>query len=95
MKDIQKCQKCGKVFSQMVRAGPSKGGIGDIMRQANTMTCPNCGGSVIWVNEANVPLSAHERMEEANRQLRLGCIWGIVAIIGLLAFFVAKYFIGW
>jgi hypothetical protein len=29
-------------------------------------------------------MSAYKRMEDANRHLRLGCFWGLVALIGWL-----------
>jgi len=84
MKEFQKCQKCGKVFARIDRTGPSIGGIGEAMRHSDEKVCPSCGGPVIWVDDSNSPLSAYRRMEEANRHLRLGCLFGVVAVIGFL-----------
>jgi len=113
MREFQKCQKCGKVYAQIDRTGPSIGGMGDIMRHAGKTICPSCLGPVIWVDDRGSPMSAdmrtgysqakeefstdierakheyHERMrsipmDEADRHLRLGCLWGIVALIGFL-----------
>lgn len=92
MIEIQKCRKCGKVFSEVYRTGPSMIGIG-IWRHADEKICPVCGGPVIWVDERGVPLSPYKRMEEAKRHLRLGCFWAIVAIIGLIIYFVVIKFI--
>jgi len=92
MSEFQKCQKCGKTFARIDQTGPSIGGMGDIMRHAGEKMCPSCGGPVIRVDDNGSPMSAYERMEEANRHMRLGCLWGIVALIGWLLsyFFVAK-----
>jgi hypothetical protein len=90
--ELQKCQTPGKVFSQIERTGPSIGGIGEIMRHSDEKVCPNCGGPVIWVDYKGSPLSAYKRMEEANRHLRLGCIGGIIALIGFLALYYFVHF---
>jgi len=74
MREIQKCRRCGKTFSEITRTGPSIGSMGDIMRHSDEKACPYCGGSVIWVNEKGDPLSSYKRMEEANRHLKLGCL---------------------
>lgn len=84
MSEFQKCQKCGRTFARFDRTGPSIGEMGDIMRRAGEKVCPSCGGPVIWVDDGGSPMSPHKRMEEANRHLRLGILWGIVALIGWL-----------
>jgi ribosomal protein S27AE len=91
MREIQRCRKCGHVFAKIDRSGPSIGGMGDIMRHSDDRVCPRCGGSVIWVDEGGSPLSAYKRMEEANRHLRLACLWGAIALIGwLIIYFVLR-----
>lgn len=90
MSELQRCQKCGQVFDQIDRTGPLTGGIGELMRHADEKVCPSCGGRVIWIDDSGSPMSAFERMEEANRHMRLGCLWGIVALIG---FFILYYFV--
>lgn len=92
MREFQKCQKCGKVFAQIDRTGASIGGIGEIMRHSDEKVCPSCGGTVVWVDDGGSPLSAYRHIEDANRQLRLGCLWGIIALLGflLLYYFVLK-----
>ena len=87
MSEFQKCQKCGRTFAQLDRSGSSIGEMGDIMRRADDKMCPICGGRVIWVDDSGSPMSAYKRMEDANRHLRLGCLWGLVALIGWLLFY--------
>ena len=91
MREIQRCRKCGQVFAQIDRSGPSIDVLGDTMRQSGDKVCRRCGGSVIWVDYGGSPLSDYKRMEEANRHLRLGCLWGVVALIGwLIIYFVLR-----
>ena len=87
MNEFQRCQKCGTTFTRIDRTGPSIGGMGDIMRHADEKMCSRCGGRVIWVNDSGSPMSAYKRMEEANRHMKLGFLWGIVALIGWLIFY--------
>lgn len=87
MTEYQKCRKCGYVFAQIDRSGPSIGGFGDIMRHGDETMCPHCGGSVIWVDSTDLPLSPYKRMEDAKRHMKLGCLYGIVALLGWLLFF--------
>ncbi|MFC1539018.1 hypothetical protein ACFL6H_06325 [Candidatus Latescibacterota bacterium] len=89
MREFQKCQKCGKLYCQIDQTGPSIGGFGDIMLQSDETVCTSCGGTVIWVDEGGSPLSAYKRFEEANSHLRLGCLYGISALI----FFLILYFL--
>ena len=92
MNEIQKCRRCGKTFSKISQTGRSIGGMGEIMRHSEKKICPNCGGQVIWIDESGAPLSAFQRMEDMNRNLRLGCLWGIAVIIGfIILFIILKY----
>lgn len=91
MKETQKCRKCGHVFAGTERSGRSFGGIGDSMRRADAKVCPRCGGPVTWVGQGGAPLSPFQRMAEAKRHLRLGCLWGAIALVGgLIALLVIK-----
>jgi len=83
VRECQKCRKCGKVFAEVDRNASSIGGTSDLFRHVDEKTCPRCGGSVIWVDEDDQPLSISKRVEEVNRHLRLGCLWGIIALLGL------------
>lgn len=87
MSEFQKCQGCGRISAQIDRIGPSIGGIGEIMRLADEKSCPHCGGPVIWVDDRGSSMNACKRMEEANRHMRLGCLWGILALMGFLVFY--------
>ena len=92
MRETQRCQDCGHVFSEIERTGPSLGGIGDIMRHAGEKACPRCGGAVKWVSQGGSPLSANKRLEEAHHHLRLGCLWGAIAGgIALIGFLIAHF----
>lgn len=91
MRESQKCRKCGHVFSQFERTGPSVGGLGDIMRRGRTMQCPRCGGPVTWVDDGGMPLSPHQRMEDTKRHLRLALLFGAIALIGFaIVFLIVK-----
>jgi len=87
MSEFQKCQTCGRTFARFDRSGAPVGGMGDLMRHADEKRCPSCGGRVIWVDDRGSPMSAYKRMEAANRNMRLGCLCGVVSLIGWLLFY--------
>lgn len=66
--------------------------MGDIMRHSDEKICPHCGGQVIWTDTDGAPMSPYKRMQDANRHLRLGCLYGIIAIIGcIILYFLASW----
>jgi DNA-directed RNA polymerase subunit RPC12/RpoP len=86
MRESQKCQKCGRSFTRIDRTGPYIEGMGDIMRRVKEKTCPGCGGRVIWVDENGTPMNTYKSIEESNKHFRLGCLWGVVALVGFILF---------
>ncbi len=57
MKETQACRKCGRVFAEMTRSGPSHPLFltSDIMRRSGITMCPSCGGKVAWTGEQAGP----------------------------------------
>ena len=90
MSEFQKCQRCGNVFAQIDRTGPSIGGISEIMRHVDEKECPSCGGPVIWVDDRGYPMNAYRRMKEANLSMIVGCLGVLVALIVIL---ILHYFV--
>ncbi|MGD0294281.1 MAG: hypothetical protein ABSB30_10530 [Terracidiphilus sp.] len=91
MREIQKCRRCGHVFCEIERSGPSPVGLGHISLHAGEKLCPRCGGPVVWVDESGSPLSAYKRLEEANWHQRQGCLLlAIIVLLGLILSFVVQ-----
>lgn len=84
MGETQKCLKCKRMFARYERTGPSPNWMGDAARRTDVKTCPSCGGRVVWVDDDGLPLSDLERMDDAKRHLMLGCLWGVVSLVGFL-----------
>ena len=81
MREYQKCRRCGRIFAQIDRSGSPISVMSESMRRAEEKECPDCGGPVIWVDNQDSPLSENKQMEEANRHLRMGCLWSFIALI--------------
>jgi len=91
---FRECQKCGKIFEKIEISSPIQESIiiGQIVRPSDKKVCPNCGGSVIWVDEKGSPLNDYNYrwIEEDNRHRGVDYIWKIIALIGFLVF---SYFV--
>ncbi|MDD5016574.1 MAG: zinc ribbon domain-containing protein [Eubacteriales bacterium] len=79
MREIFRCQKCGKVFTVLDKTGPDFGM--SYTYHADETICSHCGGNVIWVDEYDEPLSGYRKMEKSRRGFKLVCLFTAIAVI--------------
>jgi len=63
------CHKCGLEYASMQADAVSGDSFGHYERIADKTTCPECGGTVLWVDEKGVPL---DREWYAKHRLKMG-----------------------
>ena len=76
----QVCYKCGREFASTQVDATTFHSFGRIERIVDKKICPDCGGTLLWVDENGMPL---DREWAVKHHFKMAALWAIPVLIGI------------